>query len=398
MKCLNCNHNIKKDDNFCENCGSKISKNNSISIIEKIKNKITNLSKKLKITFCIIVFLIIVLGSGIKIINYFNSPSYLATSYFKAIIANDSKEVFKYLNTTASTFVTENLLNEKLENLGAVSEYKLQSIQVSKNNAVATFVYTLENSSYQYISNVSLSKKINKQYFIFDKWQINSAQLVTNVLIKVPKNSTLTLDSIELDNYKIDSEYDSFDSYKIPAMIKGDYLLKTTLENGIEVEDTISVSNNTTYYLSNIDLNENLNTSIKSTATNTINNLYQSALENKTFDEIESSLTYENADLNDLKNNYNKLKNNIKISKLVLNSINFTNIDITNSSYDSNGLLQVSIDLNYYYTSSYTTSAETISYSDTDCSTKMVLILEYINGEYKIKNINGLYVNYPVKK
>ncbi|MFV0249944.1 MAG: hypothetical protein ACK5HP_02780 [Bacilli bacterium] len=398
MKCPKCEWNGTKKDIYCEKCGKKLVKT-SKTLGKKVKEKISTIPTNKKRKFIILCICIFVIIGILELFAYFNSPKFIATKYFKALIANDTKEIYEYLETSASTFVTENLLTEKIETLGAVSSYSVNNIQQSNNSAIVTFVYTLENSSREYVATVSLTKSSKNHYLIFDNWTINSGKLVENINIKLPKNSKVTIDSISLDNY-LSSKYsnDYYDVYVIPTMIKGDYKIQITLESGIVSEDNISIESNTTYTLGNITLDDNLEESLSSKVINSLNNLYIAALNSKNFSEISSEYFYENSNLDDLESSYKSLKKHITNSMVDLKSINFTNADIESVILNNTGKLQIVLTVTYNYTSSYTNDSETIEYSGNDIDTKVVVLFDYSNEEYQIYDYSSLYVSYPVKK
>lgn len=375
MKCLKCGKKINEFDKYCEHCGFKQSKQMNIKeIIEKYKSKISKKIVKRIITFIIILLVFI---SAFKVISYLNSPIYVAKKYFKAIIDNDIESIYESFEIEEDIFVNQALLEEKIDGLDNVNYYNVKNVVVNDSSAFVEFEYTTKNNSNKKIAVVALEKNMNKKYFIFDDWYINSSKVSHNVKISVPTSSIVTIDSKDISDYidKLESnEY--YDVYIIDDIITGEYDINITFNNQ-EVNNTIDISNNTNYILTDFNLNDEAKKIIEDKGLSTLNTLYNSSIQNKKYSDIFSN--------NDFKNVYNNLKRNINNNSLTFSNLNVTEFEITNTSYYNGRFVVTGIaDINYSYNYNDEVKNGTLS-------KKITLEFEY-SDSYNLVNISNLNI------
>lgn len=375
MKCSNCGTTYKKDDHYCENCGSKINKpqkeNNILKTIKKNKTKIISIT---------ILFVLVV--AIFQIISYLRSSEYIASNYLKAVVNNDVTEIFNIIDLETNDFYNKNILKEKNTFAGATNIELIKKIE-NEDEALLTYRYQLNGNSY--ITNVSLSKSNN----LFSTWNVNSGRISKNVTIKVPKDASIKIDDIDLKNYLDESSStEDYDVYTIDHMVTGEYKVEVTLKDGTVVSDNIDVSNNQSYSVGNVELSEENETTLITMSQDFMNQLYISLINDVT----SSNLNYND----EIKDIYKDLRYNYKKSNVILNSIEYTDLEIVEAEYNEDAKLEITFETEYNYSVSYTSNNTESTYSGTNRGT-VILVFDY-DESYTISDMKLLKNNFPIRK
>ena len=108
----------------------------------------------------------------------------------------------------------------------------------------------------------------------------------------------------------------------------------------------------------------------------------------KSFDDIKKTFEYKNADLSDLKSDYEALLSNIG-NDYTLASITFKEISLKSLDIDSDGHLEVYVKANYDYSVTYNSGEEskTNNKSDYDYA---YLTFDYVDSSYKLIDTSSL--------
>lgn len=369
MFCKNCKKSGKPGEIYCKECGSKLKK-------EKIEFKI---SQKTKNTILIVIVIFLLLFLAYNITYYLLSPKVVAKKYFETLINNDTNEIYSYIDYK-SDFVSKEILEEKRIPL-KVEDYEITNIKIGEKSATVSIKYE-SNGEYNK-AYVSLDRNKNK-YLIFDEYKIESGLIVQNITFKVPKGSTITIDDKEISKYLTDSKNEYFDYYVIPYMIKGNYEIKTSL-NGINVTDEIEVSSNQTYSINNVEVKDELETSLKQTALNKLTLIYNSALADKTFDEIKSNFKINKYDT--LEDTYRSIKRGLNDSYIKVNNIEFKEASIKRITYSEEGKLVITLDTDYNINGVIELQEQKEFTSKNNSYIKVTF--DYMDGTYDVSDING---------
>lgn len=369
MFCKKCNKKGKKGEIYCNECGSKLKK-------ERQEFKI---STKTKYVILISTLIILLLFLSYNVTCYLLSPKIVAKNYFETLISNNIDEIYSYINYE-SDFISEEILEEKRKKL-KVEDYEITNIKIGEKTATVSIEYESDgeyNKAY-----VVLDRNKNK-YLIFDEYEVESGLIVQSITFKVPSGSTITIDDKEIDKYKTDSKNDYFDYYEIPYMIKGSYEIKTSL-NGINVTDEIEVSSNQTYSINNVELEDELELNLKQIALNKLALIYNSALSDKTFDEIKSNFkinSYKN-----LENTYRSIKRGLNTSYITVNNIEFKEASIERITYSEEGKLVVTLDTDYNVNGIIELQEQKEFTSKNNSYIKVTF--DYIEGTYDVSDISS---------
>ena len=190
MICPKCQTKGKIKDRYCEKCGTKL------------QLELPTISKK---SITIIFSILLVLG-GLLIAyfigDYYTSPSYIATQYFKSVIHNDVHSIYQTIGVNDSKFVSEKLLQQKIAIFENVDTYYIISTERKGREAVVTFEYYLENDSKTYQASVHLYKNHAKKFGLYGSWKVDSASLAENILFEMPAGSKITIDEVDLTEFQ----------------------------------------------------------------------------------------------------------------------------------------------------------------------------------------------------
>ncbi len=359
MYCKNCKKEKKLGDKYCDECGEKL----TISIMPM---KITK--KTIGILVAIVVGFLLLLG-GYQYVSFLTSPKTIAMKYFNTIIKNDTKKVYSYLEGEKTEFSSLQMLEEKMEKINA-DDYEVISVQQGNKKAVVTIEYTDYNQK-KYVQ-ILLNREKNS---LFNKWKVDSGQMVKNIELKIMKGSTITIDNKDISKYKVEKEDDYFDIYRIPTMIKGEYQINATLPNNLTVDKKFEVSSDQTYFISTVTLENTVKNNLQKQMTTMLNRLYSSALQKKSYSSIQKDITVSLEDV------YDRLKERLTNSNV--KSIQFSDSSIKDSYMNEENCLEVVATIDYQAKVEENKKTETIYHQEV-----YVFEFDYVNSKFVIKNID----------
>ena len=405
MYCSECGFKNNKGDRYCAECGNPLQeeKNTTKKISKKTLKKMKPMSKKTKIGL-IIVAIIIVLGIiGYNIGNSMTSPKKVALNFFEASIDYDADTLYSYLEIEDSEFTSKKtfkqLMNRmKKENKQKIINYKVTKVNESSSGLYAnvTISYTVEGDNNDYSENIRLSKTKTKKFLFFDEWKVSITNLKTidDFELTVMKDSEVTLEGVKVDKKYIDKKKssDTYDVYILPSLLPFDYEVEVNLPYGFTVKDTLNPNSYSGTDSIDIDIDsfpkkeiDKIETQIK----NDFTILYNSAIENKSYEEIKNNFSFE-GDLNEMQEVYEDLKDNISSSfSTTLTNIEYQSSDITDIEMTNDGLLSLTVRVKYKYTISYEEDGETKTKETTDTDS-IYLTYGYQDKTYKIVDASSL--------
>lgn len=375
----------KSEEKNIEAKPEKIVKKEQKIIEEKLKKDYFKIFKdwvikNSKSIITVLVILIVLILCG-KIIGYFNSPEYVANKYFKAIASNNYNDIYNLVELEDSAIVSKDILKEKIDTLD-IEAYKIESFQIVNDNALVTYKY--ENNNKTYYASVLLRKSMKNKFILFNNWKVQSSKVATDVSIKVPTDSIVTIDNIDIKEF-IDTKEENYDIYTIDKMVVGEYNIKIELKNGLEVEEKINVSSDQTFVIGNINLEDDIKENLESQLKNDLTILYSNSINNKNYDET---------GLNKLKNEYQYLKSSLQNKSYTLTNINFNDITVSDVTYDT--MLEVTFSINCNYSVNYNLNDSMNSYSGNG-TTNIKANFKVENGTYTLESIDNLPINFRIR-
>lgn len=407
MFCAECGTKNKSDAQFCESCGHKL-ENEKPKKTVKTKSQATKnatkkeMSKKNKIILAVVTVIVVALAIVYFILNKMTKPSTIAEKFFNATMSYDAEAMYEYLDVEDSEFTTKEVFKKIIDNskdeddVPTVVNYTVGKSVVStdKLSTTVTITYMLKNSDKSQTLDVKLVKDKNKKWLIFDNWKVNVSgfDIVKDYQIKVMKGSKVKVEGIEVSSKYLDKEKsdDSFDVYSMPAMFETTYNVLVTLPLGIDIEDKMRVSdgNSYTYSLSLDNLTDEVKTKLQDSVKSNLQTLYDGAKDKKSFDDIKASFEYKDADLSDLKEQYEKLVRNIS-SDITLTSVTFTDVKLNRVNINSEGNLYVATKVSYNYSLTYQSGEETKT-NDSKDTDYVYLTFDYADNSFKLVDVSSL--------
>lgn len=291
--CVNCGAKAKKDDIYCGECGAKIEEQGEKEDDKKKKNRRKSL-------FLILVLFLFVVIFGYQYLGTKYSPENVTKNYMDAIVHKNANQIMEYLTLEKDrTFVPKKKLLKTIED--TLEEIKIENYKISditykkdKLNAEVTVQYTMEGSISSLNETIHLVKRKDKFLGIFDRWEVNEDNTETFIVkeyrIRVPVGSKVTVDEIELDkkywNQKESTE--ELDVYLLPQVIRTEIDVKTTLKNGLELEEKVTPTTRSKYYTAKLSLDslsEDSSKKIEEMVKKDIEKIYESLRQKQTWEE-----------------------------------------------------------------------------------------------------------------
>lgn len=393
MFCPECGKKNTEKALFCEDCGHKLEQEKTSKLKTKKTEIKKEMTKKNKIIISIVSLLVIVLGISYVSISKSLDPKNIADKYFNAIVNYDGDKLYNLLTIEKSEFTTKSMLKKVLKDQKKLDivNYTVNKVEKSSDGLTAkvNISYTVKNSKSTKEEEVYLSKQKSKKWLLFDNWQVvlNDKTTTDGYTVKVLKGSTISIEGTKLNKKYLDKEESTstYDVYDMPAMFTLEYSTSVKLPIGIQLEDKMNVSEYGTY---NVSLSlENLSEKFKNDLTSKIKTnlqtIYDSAKDNKTFDDIKSNFEYKGSDLSDIKSDYESLVSSLASTSNKLTAISFKEITLNSLKINEDGYLYVSVKAKYDYTVSYQSEDETKTNSDDDYD-YIYLLFDYKDKTFKL--------------
>lgn len=320
MFCPKCGKKNAEGAKFCEFCGAEIKSEEKVVLPKKPRKKLNK--KHIIIIAVAIILVLLFVIVGVILSNSFK-PSKVASEYFLALVDDDSDKVYDFINIPKNEFTTKEVfekVNKEDDSDLDLVNWEVVSEEVSSDglSAQVEISYTLEGRQTPLSTTIYLVKDSKNKFLIFDNWKISegSSLVRENYKIKTFKDSTLKLEGIDVDKkYLEENDDDTYDTYVIPALFKGEYNAEITLENGLKASSKIEV-NNSNFSFENFELSDKDSADLESAITSNLGKLYEYALDDKSFDDIKADYEYDGADLGDLEDAYNQFLRFIRASGL----------------------------------------------------------------------------------
>lgn len=442
MFCGECGTKNSSGSKFCENCGAKIEQETTVeqnstanmaneapvmvasqpvqavNTIQQFNDTATNqmtnnqklsqtqkkpMSKKNKMIIGIIVAIVAVIAGCYYYVSTLTTPEKIAESYFNAVIENDAKKIYKFIDVEKSKFTTEKMFEKVVKNSTSkeknteVVNYQVGKPQykdLNKMTATVTITYVLKDSEKSQTMDVKLTKSKEKKWVLFENWLVSTAAytVADDFEIRVNKNSKVSIEGETLgkDYFNKEDSTTSTDVYTIPKMFAGKYIIKIALPIGIEIEEAVNISSGSYYYplISSSTLTKKSTDKLAKQAIKDLQLIYDSAINKKTFEDIKSSFEYKDCNLSNLSSAYQEFTGDLSTAT-VLTKIKFTDATVGSIYTNADNTFSVSVTAKSNYTVSYNSLGETKTHEDTS-SDYITLYYDYVDGQYKLINVKYL--------
>jgi glutaredoxin-related protein len=137
------------------------------------------------------------------------------------------------------------------------------------------------------------------------------------------------------------------------------------------MDKTIDIATDSSYTICKVSLDSSLKEELSSTILSNLNTLYQASIQNKSYSEISDNFK------NDLSSLYNQLRRSLAYKKI--NSIEFTDVDITTSTFNDDGMLELEVFADYK-----------MSYNDEDTEdyVSYTVLLDYNDDSFVLSDFS----------
>lgn len=299
-----------------------------------LKPKNTKKSSSLLLIF----FMVLVLVVGYLYFGYITGPRYIAKEYIESLIDKDYKKIYNSVSISGdTTFINEDyyieLLKENVEKNGLIVDYEIENIIYSddRNTSIVSVkvIYETSSGTNEVSMEINFSKAEEKQYYIFDTWNmVNQVQIgisiIENYKIYVPSGAIVTFNDIKLENKYLENTNDEkTDIYKLPQVFEKKVDLKIVLPGGMEISKKITPSKYYNEYrlvIGENDVDKDQLEEFKDGIKDALEEIMNGVQDKKNFDDIKEDFSKEN-DLSDLEELYDKYIN--RLNKYNLNLVDF---------------------------------------------------------------------------
>ncbi len=429
MFCGECGTKNIGTSQFCENCGAKLAGapeqqanpstiegnvNNEQPVNNAVPNQMTNaqsvatqpakpMSKQTKLILAIVAVVAIVFGGAYYYLGTLVTPEKVAENYFNALVELDAKKIYSFLKVEETDFTTEKMFEKVIKNSTdkdskvEIVNYTVGKVKyddISKMTGTVTITYVEKDKEKSQTLDIKLAKGKDKKWFLYDDWLVATAayDVKTDVTVKVEKGATVKIEGVKLGKKLLDEDSSTSysDYYKVPAMFGGKYKFNVIYANGIETEELVNVSSGGYYAsLSATALTKKTKETLNNQMIKDVQLLYDSALANKTMDEIKSNFEFTDCDLTNLTSAYDTLKNELSTATNKLTKLKVTNSELSSIYTNTDGTISISTTVKYDYTVSYESAGQAQTHSD-NVTNYISFVYKLVDGKYKVTNVKYL--------
>jgi len=345
------------------------------------------------------------------------SPRNVALNAFRNIYSGDYATLYNAVDITPGDFTGKSTFEKimkktadtqklgKLLSCSVVSDK--ESTKDKKSIETVTIKYTMSSESGSQTTSIALIKQSGKKWLFYDDWKISSDGLVAgSYTVYAPKGAT-----VNFDNVKVSSKYLSkgsnptnnpqnyFDEYVLKNVLNGENDLKITSPYANDITDTVNVSDGDSYTPSSIKLSDSAAKLMSTTAQDDLGKLYTAAISGNDFSSVKSLFSTDTQAQNNGENSFSQLSDDLNYyySYEKLESVTFSNVDISNAEVQSDGSIYAGVGFDYVYTLNVTDyyggTSEFTQTNPQSYSTDMQFV--YDNGKWDISYIGNIYFDFP---
>lgn len=394
MYCSECGKKLKKGSSFCGECGAKVKK-------EK-----TNFNFKNNKLVVIISAIVAVLVVCLVTLNILTSPKHVVNKYIKASINKDSNALYSLLDLDGDkTFISKKTFKKIIESNtkdSNIENYKIGEVTYEASHLMAKvkLTYTTKGSSIEKNRYIILNKDKDKKFLFFDKWIINeynaNSVILKDYKIIVPKDTKVIYGGVKVSSKYLDKDNsnDNIDVYKLPQVFTAKTDIEVTLKNGIKVKEEVRpgfISKQYKLKITGDNLSEKDTNKIIKVSKESLELVYKSAIDNKSFSDIKSN--FKAKDLTNLEKSYESFSKSLNSHSTVkLSSITFDDLDIYNVTIDEDGNLVTSLKVNYTYKVTYPTHDNEKEVKSRTNTSYFILVFDISSKNYNLVDVKNLKI------
>ncbi len=334
-------------------------------------------------------------GSGV-----FSDES-IALRYATDMLTGDYADAYSLIDLDESEFINEQMfIDSRLEPAVSLVGIDVKNNEKSKFSSEVELEYREEGSGTTKQYDVSLNKKKDHNFLIFDNWAVaGDKYVVSDFTIIVPQDASVTLDGVQIgDTYsKQNDEYidEGYVTYGIPSLFSGKHLVAVSME-GFEgsSEEIVINENSQVYEKESVTISSEEQENLIKKAYDNIGKLYEAKLSKGRFSEVSALFSPDSTVQKEAKEAYESFADDAATSKDDggVTGIDFSNVyGSFNGTEIDDGKIYAYISLEYDYllkhndrTSWFYWSDEDIEYEEdqTDGNNEFDVCFVYENGEW----------------
>ena len=358
--CGNCGAKLQKGDAYCGECGTKVEEKKEEPKEERSKT----MNPKRKGILLVLVCILVIGGIGYRFLSTMYSPKNVTKKYMNAIVEDDAEAFLKYLPIEKDdTFLPKKKLLETIE--GVLDETEIENFTILNTeyeegslSADVTVQYTTEKGLSDSKVIIHLTKNKKKFLGLFDQWEIKQNDLdmfiVKDYRVRVPVGSKVSIDQKEIDQkyFSKEDSTEELDVYLLPQVVRAELTIKTTLKNGLELEEKVTPSAQSKYYTAKLSLDTlttNHSEEIEEMLEKDIEEIYGNLMQGKSWEEWQKEKS-SNEEYQELKKKYDSLKEEFdKNSKVSLTSFEVDGITLNQMTNEGINEVKITLKVEYEY-------------------------------------------------
>lgn len=410
MYCANCGAKNEDGAKFCLKCGHSLKEeptptpNPPFPNPPKPPKPHGNGKAILKLIGTIsveLVVLVLLIFGAYKILDNRFSPKTIATDYWKATADCEWSEAYDYCDFPESTFLTKELY--VAANADNTEPIHYKSLTIKSSNQMDyedynEYLYNLkdqdqktyyvqyrkrgaDNTTGEYIT---LTKTGKKKYLFWNEWKVvPTNSWVENLSYTIPVDASLFLNDKVIDDSSATTD-DGQKTITIPYLFTGKYQLQVTEDGMKPYSEYVDVSYSTYGESINLLPSEETLAALGEQAGTDIKFLLESALQGKSFKEVQDVFASTVMDNSTVKNDYQDVVDRIQNKDLKLTGLDVSDFNATldGQPYNNEISMIVTTTWNEYYIN-YWDEAD----NDLDTNRQFYVTYRKEDGQWKLTNL-----------
>ena len=295
-----------------------------------------------------------------------NSPTAVADEYVSGFMAKSPSRLFRSLNLKNTKFITPDKLDTLLEEIAdydTITSYSLVKLSEEENLVYYQVKYMMGRIQSPFSQVLTLRKTNEKYLYFFDKWVIDSSDLVaSHVTLRVPLNATLKVDDVTMTPEQIRKKTMRSIDYDLGDMFIGSHKYEVTLDGfrtytgefNLEPQNYYEkpVATVATGQLSPDEESRNI---VKKLIARIVPKLYELLLQRRSYDFFLKEVAIEPSTREGLRARYDAMREKYIDTRTHLTHVKFGNFSSkVKSSIPTDGCYALRVDTTVPYTSSAT--------------------------------------------
>ena len=363
----------------------------------------------------VLVFLLVIAFSVFYVyMKQQSNPNHIVQQYVETFLSKDTSALFQELKFTEGAFTTPETLRASLEELykySTLTSYSLVQYETSSPDTIPYGIQYGNNSRGDaFNQTLTLKKSSEKRYFLFDKWEIDTSELLArNCTLGAPAGATVYMDGKEVTGnspHVPDGKNENLFLYSLGDMFTGTHTIRVSMKDFQDYSTSFylksgdySSQNIYTITPSLLSITEATEKNLLKKTEKLIRSIYKNALGEKPFKKIAGEYAFETSEQERLSQAYNTLVTNHIKSATHLTRVSFSDFQAKASvTYAEDGCYAVKVTSDMDYTADSVVVRETLPGNETAAgqskstsgSSPFTTTFHYKNGVWSVFGTTAL--------